>query len=275
MALLINISYIFFALPILSLIMFYFLRKNIKETGYALVIILSTFALFYFINVFAGNIFSLPIIILTSTILTSIGFLIYIYKKRIYFAFVIVAILLSSLLFTLSVDYVYDNILQEHHQTRINVFLGLEDDPQGIEYNVNQSKIAFGSGGFSGKGYLQGTQTKYNFVPQQDTDFIFCTVGEEWGFVGTTIIIILFLTLFLRLIFIAERQTESFSRIYGYGVVSLLFFHFFVNIGMAIGLLPVIGIPLPFFSYGGSSLLAFTVLIFIFLKLDTGRKEVV
>ena len=272
-SLLINISYIFIALLILSIIIFYLSRKNLKETALAIVIILSTFALLYFANVLIGNIFNLALIIFVSTIISSIIFIIYIFKKRFYNAFIIVAILISSLIFTYSVDYVYNNILQTHHRTRINVLLNIEDDPRGIGYNVNQSKIAIGSGGFTGKGFLQGTQTKYNFVPEQDTDFIFCTVGEEWGFLGTTLIIALFITLLLRLIFLAERQRSSFSRIYGYGVIALLFFHFMVNIGMAIGLLPVIGIPLPFFSYGGSSLWSFTILIFIFLKLDTSREE--
>ncbi len=153
--------------------------------------------------------------------------------------------------------------------------LGIEDDPQGIGYNVNQSKIAIGSGKIYGKGFLNGTQTKYNFVPEQDTDFIFCTVGEEWGFIGTTFIIALFLSLLLRIIYLAERQRSKFTRIYGYAVVSILFFHFAVNIGMVLGLLPVIGIPLPFFSYGGSSLWSFTILLFILIKLDTSREEVI
>lgn len=164
--------------------------------------------------------------------------------------------------------------LKPHQKTRINVFLGKEvdkDTKKGAGYNVNQSLIAIGSGGFSGKGYLQGTQTKYDFVPEQSTDFIFCTVGEEWGFLGSTFILSLFLVLILRIIFVAERQRSTFSRIYGYGVASILFFHVTVNVGMTIGLAPVIGIPLPFFSYGGSSLWAFTILLFIFIKLDSNR----
>lgn len=164
--------------------------------------------------------------------------------------------------------------LPAHQKSRINVFLGKEIDKDSKKkeyYNVNQALIAIGSGGFAGKGYLQGTQTKYDFVPEQDTDFIFCTVGEEWGFLGSTIVIALFITLILRVIFIAERQRSSFSRIYGYGVASIIFFHVAVNVGMTIGLVPVIGIPLPFFSYGGSSLWAFTILLFIFLKLDSAR----
>ena len=171
----------------------------------------------------------------------------------------------------MSVDYVFDNILQPHQTKRIDVLLGLEDDLKGAGYNVNQSMIAIGSGGGFGKGYLQGTQTKFDFVPEQSTDFIFCTIGEEWGFMGSFVLIALFISLFVRLIMLAERQRSSFSRIYGYGVVSILFFHFAINIGMTIGLAPVIGIPLPFISYGGSSLWSFTILLFIFLKLDSDR----
>jgi len=151
--------------------------------------------------------------------------------------------------------------------------LGIQSDPLGAGYNVNQSMIAIGSGGFIGKGFLQGTQTKLNFVPEQSTDFIFCTVGEEWGFMGTFVVVILFLMLFIRLIQLAERQKETFARVYGYGVISVLFMHFFINIAMTIGLFPVIGIPLPFFSYGGSSLWAFTILLFVFVRLDAGRLE--
>jgi|688.fasta_scaffold233864_2 rod shape determining protein RodA len=171
----------------------------------------------------------------------------------------------------LGTNYVY-NHLEAHQKTRIDVLLGRGTvDLKKEGYNVNQAKIAIGSGGFLGKGYLQGTQTKYDFVPEQDTDFIFCTVGEEWGFVGSTVVIFLELFLILRLIFLAERQRSDFSRIYGYGVASVLFFHLAVNIGMTIGLMPVIGIPLPFFSYGGSSLWSFTILLFIFIKLDANR----
>ncbi|MBK7816623.1 MAG: rod shape-determining protein RodA [Sphingobacteriaceae bacterium] len=161
--------------------------------------------------------------------------------------------------------------LEPHQKDRIDVLLGKKTDLKGVGYNVNQAKIAIGSGGFFGKGYLQGTQTKYDFVPEQETDFIFCTVGEEWGFFGSTIVIFLELFLILRVVFLSERQRSSFSRIYGYGVASILFFHLAVNIGMTIGLMPVIGIPLPFFSYGGSSLWSFTILLFIFIKLDANR----
>lgn len=172
-----------------------------------------------------------------------------------------------------SVDYAFSH-LEPHQKKRINVFLGKETDKKKAGYNVNQSLIAIGSGGLSGKGYLQGTQTKYDFVPEQSTDFIFCTVGEEWGFVGSSVVIVLFIVLLLRIIFIAERQRSSYTRIYGYGVASILFFHLLVNIGMTIGLAPVIGIPLPFFSYGGSSLWSFTILLFIFIKMDAYRLQV-
>ncbi len=166
---------------------------------------------------------------------------------------------------------IYDH-LEPHQKTRIDGLLGRREiDLKGSDYNVDQAKIAIGSGGWTGKGYLKGTQTKYNFVPEQDTDFIFCTVGEEWGFLGSAIVILLELFLILRVIFLAERQRSSFSRIYGYGVASALFFHVAVNIGMNIGLMPVIGIPLPFFSYGGTSLWSFTILLFIFIKLDANR----
>ena len=170
-----------------------------------------------------------------------------------------------------SVDYAYNTILQTHQRERIEVLLGKKVDPKGVGYNVNQSLIAIGSGGLTGKGYLQGTQTKYDFVPEQSTDFIFCTVGEEWGFMGTTFVLLLYLGMLYRILFIAERQRSQYTRIYAYGVASIFFFHLMINVGMAIGLAPVIGIPLPFFSYGGSSLWSFTILLFILIKLDSYR----
>ena len=174
----------------------------------------------------------------------------------------------------LSVNWVVTEVMQPHQQNRVKAFVNPEADPLGYGYNVTQSKIAIGSGGFFGKGFLEGTQTKFDFVPEQSTDFIFCTIGEEHGWVGSFILVSLFVTLLLRIVFIAERQKSKFSRIYGYGVAAILFFHFMVNIGMTIGLFPVIGIPLPFFSYGGSSLLAFSILIFILLKMDAHRMQV-
>lgn len=170
-----------------------------------------------------------------------------------------------------SVDYAFNNLLEDRHRNRLNIMLGKAHDPQGIGYNSTQSMIAIGSGGFSGKGFLEGTQTKFNFVPEQSTDFIFCTVGEEWGFLGSSLLIILYLAFFFRLVVLAERQKSSFARAYGYGVLSIFFLHFVINIAMTIGLAPVVGIPLPFFSYGGSSLWGFSILLFIFLRLDAFR----
>jgi rod shape determining protein RodA len=179
--------------------------------------------------------------------------------------------ILSAYVYT--VDYAFENFLQPHQKLRVEVLLNEEVDLKGAGYNLNQSKIAIGSGGFWGKGYLKGTQTKFNFVPEQGTDFIFCTIGEEWGFVGSTTIIVLYIILMGRLLVLAERQRSSFSRVFGYSVAAILFFHFTINIGMTIGLMPVIGIPLPFLSYGGSSLWGFTIMIFTFLKLDSKRLE--
>lgn len=182
---------------------------------------------------------------------------------------------LVSSAFVFVVDIVFENVLEPHQKDRIEVLLGKKEDLKGVGYNVNQSKIAIGSGGFVGKGFLNGTQTKFNFVPEQDTDFIFCTIGEEWGFLGSSFTILLYLILCIRLVKMAERQRSKFARIYGYSVASIIFFHFFVNIGMTIGLLPVIGIPLPFLSYGGSSLWAFTLLLFIFIRQDASRLELI
>ncbi|MCX6249646.1 MAG: rod shape-determining protein RodA [Bacteroidetes bacterium] len=185
----------------------------------------------------------------------------------------IAGLYLASVAFVFSVNFGFNHILEPHQRSRINVLLGNDTDLKGAGYNVNQSLIAIGSGEIFGKGYLKGTQTKYNFVPEQSTDFIFCTIGEEWGFAGSFVVIALFMWLFIRIIIVAERQRSKFSRLFGYGTASLLFFHFFINIGMALGLLPVIGIPLPFFSYGGSSLWAFTLLLFIFIRQDSYRYE--
>ncbi len=191
-------------------------------------------------------------------------------RKRL---FLLIGIFVLASMYVLSVDYVFENVLEPHQKKRINVLLGIETDIRGAGYNVHQSKIAIGSGGLSGKGFLKGTQTKFDFVPEQSTDFIFCTIGEEWGFAGSFVLILLFLALLIRLVFLAERQRSKFSRIYGYGVASVLFFHFTINLGMTIGLFPVIGIPLPFISYGGSSLWGFTILLFIFIKQDSERLE--
>lgn len=173
--------------------------------------------------------------------------------------------------FSVSVNFIFENVLEQRHRDRFNIVLGKEVDTKSIGYNTNQSEIAIGSGGWTGKGWLQGTQTKGKFVPEQDTDYIFSTVGEEWGFLGSMGVIILFISLIVRLLVLAERQKSQFSRVYGYSVSAILFFHFFINIGMVSGLLPTIGIPLPFFSYGGSGLWGFTILLFIFIRLDASN----
>jgi len=180
-----------------------------------------------------------------------------------------------TIAFVFSVKFLYNDVLQPHQKVRIDIVLGITTDLRGKGYNVNQSKIAIGSGKFWGKGYMQGTQTKYSFVPEQSTDFIFCTIGEEWGFAGAIFVLGLYLFLVLRIIYIAERQRSPFSRIYAYGVASVIFFHVVINIGMTIGIVPSIGIPLPLISYGGSSLWSFTILIFVLLKLDSNRMGII
>lgn len=181
----------------------------------------------------------------------------------------ILLVLMSG--FVLSVNYVFEHVFKQHHRDRFNILLGKSVDMKGIGYNTNQSEIAIGSGGWFGKGFLEGTQTKGGFVPEQHTDYIFTTVGEEWGFIGSLFVIALFVVLFLRLIYLSERQKTKFSRVYGYCVAGILFIHFFVNIAMVVGIFPTIGVPLPFFSYGGSGLWGFTILLFIFLKMDANK----
>ncbi len=198
---------------------------------------------------------------------------IYALRMRLMNVFMILGLFLFSLVFLDTTDYVFNSILKEHQQNRIKSFLGLIDDPGHLDYNVNQSKIAIGSGGLFGKGFMQGTQIKYGYVPEKHTDFIFCTVGEEWGFLGAIFLLGLYLTLIFRLMRMGERQAEAFGRIYCYCVASILLFHVMVNVGMTIGLMPVMGIPLPFMSYGGSSLMAFTVMLFIAIRLDASTRS--
>jgi len=193
-------------------------------------------------------------------------------RKNIFTCFAVAAVVAGTML-VFSTDFIFNDVLQDHQRKRIEVLLGMKEDPSGVGYNVNQSMIAIGSGGLLGKGYLNGTQTTYGFVPEQSTDFIFCTIGEEWGFVGSTAVILLYVFMLWRIIHNAEKSKEAFTRIYGYCVASCIFMHLFINIGMTIGIMPVIGIPLPFISYGGSSLLAFTVLLFIFIALDSNDKR--
>jgi rod shape determining protein RodA len=207
-----------------------------------------------------------------ATIVVLVGFMIWEgLSSRIHNYFFIALFTLGSVGFSYGADFILNNMMEPHQRTRINVLLGLEEDLRGAGYNVHQSEIAIGSGGLEGKGFLNGTQTKLKFVPEQDTDFIFCTVGEEEGFLGSAGVLLLFLALILRLIHLSERQPFRFGRVYGYSVLSIFLFHVFINVGMVLGLTPVIGIPLPFFSYGGSSLWGFTILLFIFLRIDASR----
>lgn len=253
------------------------------ETGLAIVFIAFIITLyreglsvnFLIFGLLSALLFVLSLVIASQTLIIILGIiagLAFLFIKRSRKNIIIVSLVFAAASgVVLGTNYVY-NHLEDHQRVRIDVLLGRGTVNLKKEgYNVNQAKIAIGSGGFFGKGYLQGTQTKYDFVPEQDTDFIFCTVGEEWGFLGTSIVIMLELFLIIRVIFMAERQRSPFSRIYGYGVASVLFFHLAINVGMTIGLMPVIGIPLPFFSYGGSSLWSFTILLFIFIKLDANR----
>lgn len=264
-------------LPILLLvavlIVFYAINPRYKQYWIVPVIYAGSILPFIIVNLALGSKLAWGDLITSGEILGTIILVGYAFRRKLSQYLTVSLIFLGSLLFSISVDYVFNNVLVEHQQTRINELLGIKSDPLKGGYNVNQSKIAIGSGGFLGKGFLNGTQTKFDFVPEQDTDFIFCTVGEEWGFVGSLVVIGLFLSLLYRLIWLAERQKSAFSRIYGYSVAVILFFHFMINVGMTIGVMPVIGIPLPFFSYGGSSLWSFTILLFIFIRLDASRYE--
>lgn len=219
-----------------------------------------------------------PLTILLGTIgglaVLTVAYIVYA-KRRIWRRLLLTGITTSAVVvFVLSVGYILTDVLKPHHRKRIEVMINPDSDLKGHGWNVTQSKIAIGSGGFAGKGYLNGTQTKFDFVPKQSTDFIFCTIGEEWGWIGSFFVISLFIALILRVLFLAERQKNRFARAYGYSVACLFFFHFAINIGMTIGLFPVVGIPLPFFSYGGSALWSFTILLFILLKLDANRGQV-
>ena len=256
-----------------TLIAFYYYRHDIRELFQIILFIGCGFGLFVLIKWMFNLSISDYYMLLIVYVITSITAIYPIYKRKMKNMITLLLISWLCVGAAPSVNYAFDH-LQPHQQDRINELLGIKVDPKGTGYNVTQSKIAIGSGGLLGKGFLQGTQTKLNFVPEQSTDFIFCTVGEEWGFVGSTFAIVLLAVFILRIIKLAERQRSSFSRIYGYGVASILFFHVAVNIGMTIGMAPVIGIPLPFFSYGGSSLWSFTILIFIFLRLDANRLQV-
>ncbi|MCK4465878.1 MAG: rod shape-determining protein RodA, partial [Bacteroidales bacterium] len=258
---------------IVSFVAFCIVERKVKYVIYTAAIFTVISGLFYGLKELFRFALSNYFILVVSVVLSGLVYIFLSYRRKIRNVSIIYFLMVGALIFTFSENYVFKNVLEPHQQKRINIVLGIDSDPSGSGYNVNQSKIAIGSGGFSGKGFLKGTQTKFKFVPEQSTDFIFCTVGEEWGFIGTLTVIILFSILLVRIIQLAERQRSAFARLYGYVVFSIVSFHVVVNIGMTIGLFPVIGIPLPFFSYGGSSLWAFTILLFIFLRMDAGRME--
>ena len=268
-----NNVYLEIILIALAFLLAWFSTRKWKILLTGLVMMLFIGGILYMLNYFVIKSLGDKTILVITLLLSGIAYAYYFYTKKAITIFVIYLFLAGSILYINSVDIAYNHLLKPHQRERIEILLGFKTDTHGTGYNVNQSIISVGSGGFKGKGYLQGTQTKFKFVPAQSTDFIFCTVGEEWGFLGSLVVIGLYVFLLIRLIILAERQRSNFSRIYGYGVASILFTHFFINIGMAIGLVPVIGIPLPFFSYGGSSLWGFTLLLFIFLRLDAGRTE--
>ena len=256
---------------VLQLAYSFFMAKQRKEAGIVLLGTIAFTALALVVNVWYKlnfNYVGMAIVILSSAYWIFVGLL-----NRHKMFWMVAVISIGSALFCYSADYLFERVLEPHQQVRIKVLLNMEDDLSGAGYNVNQSKIAIGSGGFFGKGFLNGTQTKLKYVPEQDTDFIFCTVGEEHGFWGSTLVLVIYWLLLMRILRIAERQRETFNRIYAYCVASIFFFHLMINIGMVLGIMPVIGIPLPFFSYGGSSLWGFTIMLFILLRLDASRLE--
>ena len=243
-------------------------REGFPGTGWVMVAGVVAILLFVFTLLWSQKVMY---IILGALLVLTMTYYLITKKKGIMKMLAVFAVMF---VFVFSVDYAFNKVLQEHQRNRILVLLGQLDDPKGVGYNVHQSKIAIGSGGFAGKGFLQGTQTKYDFVPEQHTDFIFCTVGEEGGFLGTAVVVLLYVSLLIRIILLSERQRSTFSRVYGYCIAGIFFVHFTINIGMAIGLLPVIGIPLPLLSYGGSSMLAFTMMLAIFVKQDANRLKI-
>jgi len=273
LTLLVNNLYLELFLVFLAVALIWFITKKWKIAAAGIGVFAGISGILYLLNTYLLKSLSNELIVLTGLLLTGLVFIMFIIARKNSSVLIVFLFLVGSILFINSVDYVFNNMLQSHQKERVEIMLGIKSDPRGTGYNVTQSIISIGSGGFSGKGYLQGTQTKFKFVPAQSTDFIFCTVGEEWGFLGSLVVTGLYLFLLLRLLWMAERQRSAFSRIYGYGVVSVFFIHVVINVGMAVGLVPVIGIPLPFFSYGGSSLWGFTLLLFVFLRLDASRAE--
>jgi len=275
MTLLVPIYILIPLISIMALILASVMERSVKYFLWGGLVYLIGTGLAYLLNGWLSTEWSLTRILLLASVISFIFWLAIVYRHRLNHLYLILVTWLAAVVLIFSVEIVFHEVLEPHQQARINQVLGIDFDPLGSGYNLNQSKIAIGSGGFSGKGFLNGTQTRFKFVPEQSTDFIFCTVGEEWGFLGSLLVIGLFTGLLIRLVVLAERQRSVFSRVFGYGVVSILFFHYAVNLGMTIGMMPVIGIPLPFFSYGGSSLWGFTLLLFVFLRLDTSRYEVV
>lgn len=252
-----------------ALVFAVFILVMFREGLYASILVIGFLAVILSVlALVVANMVLMPILVGLTVLIIYFG-----WNSKGIIAMAIMGLVLSAG-YVYSVDYTFNNVLKPHQRERINVLLGKAHDMRGSAYNLNQSLIAIGSGGATGKGFLEGTQTKYDFIPEQSTDFIFCTIGEEFGFVGSSVLLAVWLFFLLRIIFIAERQRSPFTRVYGYGVASVMFFHMLVNIGMTIGLVPVIGIPLPFISYGGSSLLSFTILLFILLKLDSDRLRV-
>ncbi|QED38187.1 rod shape-determining protein RodA [Antarcticibacterium arcticum] len=270
------IAFLIIALPILLILMqpdpgsamiyFAFIFPLYREGLHIGYILLGIFAALLFVTTL---VFGATYISIAVGIICFILFIKYRRKRLAFLKYLTLAVVAIG--FSLSVSYVFENVLKQHHRDRFNIVLGQEVDSKGIGYNTNQSEIAIGSGGWFGKGWTEGTQTKGQFVPEQHTDYIFSTVGEEWGFFGTSLVVILFILLLLRLLYLSERQKSTFNRVYGYSLVGVIFLHFMINIGMVIGIFPTVGIPLPFFSYGGSGLWSFTLMLFIFIKLDAER----
>lgn len=249
-----------------ALIYFAFIFPMYREGLHFIYLLLGFFAAFLFVLTL---VFGVPAVIISVLLIAALFYFRGRKKKPNLLKYLIISG--ACIAFSLSVNYVFENVFKQHHRDRFNIVLGKEVDIKGVGYNTNQSEIAIGSGGWTGKGWTEGTQTKGNFVPEQHTDYIFSTVGEEWGFLGSFVVVMLFVFLIIRILQLAEKQKSTFSRVYGYSVSSIIFVHFFVNLSMVIGLFPTVGIPLPFLSYGGSGLWGFTVLLFIFLRLDSQR----
>lgn len=263
--------YVLLGIMLLGVLLYVVLQRDVKNSVRMFGVLVVAVLLLYFANEWFALGLSLYMVCLAPSLLLLVALAIYGLARRRRVAVLLSLFVGACVAVSVSTDYVFTRVLDSHHRDRINDLLGIEHDPLGAGYNVHQSKIAIGSGGVWGKGYLKGTQTKFNFVPEQSTDFIFCTVGEEWGFVGACFVLALFGVFLYRILKLAERQREDFHRVYGYCVAAILFFHVTVNTAMTVGLFPVIGIPLPFFSYGGSSLWAFTILLFILIKFDSSR----